>query len=82
MELKDGDLFKTFQHSETWERSNFGTKFSLRGRGCNIPGLEATKWENTKVCIAFMHRKSGEFSRFQIKLTTVTEVSLDLLELK
>jgi hypothetical protein len=32
---------------------------------CNIPGLEAIKGENTKVCIAFMHRKSGEFSRFK-----------------
>ena len=58
------------------------TKFSLRGRGCNIPGFGVTKIEETDVCIAFMHRKSGEFSRFQIKLTTVTEVSLDLLELK
>ena len=55
----DRDLYKSVPHSETSERSNFGTKFSLRGRGCNILGLEATKRENTDVCIAFMHRKSG-----------------------
>jgi hypothetical protein len=28
---------------------------------CNIPGCEARNRENTEVCIAFMHRKSGEF---------------------
>jgi hypothetical protein len=57
-------------------------KFSLRGRDCNILGFVVTKREETHVCIAFMHRKSGEFSCFQIKLVIVTEVSLDLLELK
>ena len=43
------------------------TKFSLRGRDCNIPGIGVTKIEETDVCIAFMHRKSGEFSRFKVK---------------
>jgi hypothetical protein len=33
-------------------------------RHCNIPGCEARNRENTEVCIAFMHRKSGKFSRF------------------
>jgi hypothetical protein len=31
---------------------------------CNIPGCEARNREETEVCIAFMHRKSGKFSRF------------------
>jgi hypothetical protein len=31
---------------------------------CNIPGCEARNRENTEACIAFMHRKSGKFSRF------------------
>ena len=36
------------------------TKFSLRGRGCNVPALEArNRWE-VDMCIAFMHRKSEE----------------------
>jgi hypothetical protein len=30
----------------------------------NIPGCEARNRENTEVCIAFMHRKSGKFLRF------------------
>jgi hypothetical protein len=34
------------------------------GRVCNIPGCEARNRENTEVCIAFMHRKSGKFLRF------------------
>jgi hypothetical protein len=34
---------------------------------CNIPGNGVTKIEETDVCIAFMHRKSGEFSRFKVK---------------
>jgi hypothetical protein len=42
-------------------------KFSLRGRDCNIPGIGVTKIEEADVCIAFMHRKSGEFSRFKVK---------------
>ena len=58
------------------------TKFSLRGRDCNIPRFGVTKIEETDVCIAFMHRKSGEFSRFQVKHVTVTEVSLDLDEIE
>jgi hypothetical protein len=37
------------------------TKLILRGRVCNIPGCEARNRENTEVCIAFMHRKSGKF---------------------
>jgi hypothetical protein len=45
-------------------------KFSLRRRGCNIPGFGVTKREETEKCIAFMHRKSGEISRFQMKLVT------------
>ena len=57
-------------------------KFNLRGRDCNIPGFGVTKIEETDVCIAFMHRKSGEILSFQIKPVTVTEVSLDLMELK
>jgi hypothetical protein len=31
---------------------------------CNIPGCEARNREDTEVCIAFMHRKSGKFLRF------------------
>jgi formylmethanofuran dehydrogenase subunit E-like metal-binding protein len=54
----------------------------LENVACNILGIEATKRMNRDVCIAFMHRKSGDFLRFQIKLITVTEVSLDLMELK
>ena len=34
---------------------------------CNIPGIGVTKIEETGVCIAFMHRKSGEFSRFKVR---------------
>jgi hypothetical protein len=49
---------------------------------CNIPGCEATNRKETDVCIAFMHRKSGKFSRFEIKLVKVIEVSLKLVELK
>jgi hypothetical protein len=36
----------------------------LTGVYCNILGCEARNRENTEVCIAFMHRKSGKFSRF------------------
>jgi hypothetical protein len=57
-------------------------KLILRGRVCNIPGCEARNSENTEVCIAFMHRKSGKFSRFKKKLVKVIEVSLELMELK
>jgi hypothetical protein len=32
---------------------------------CNIPGCEARNGEEAEVCIAFMHRKSGKFSRFK-----------------
>jgi hypothetical protein len=49
---------------------------------CNIPGCEARNRENTEVCIAFMHRKSGKFSRFSIKLVKVIGASLELMELK
>jgi hypothetical protein len=47
----------------------------------NLPWFGVTKREETYVCIAFMYRKYGEFSRFQVKHVTVTEVSLDLVEL-
>jgi hypothetical protein len=50
-------------------------------RSCNILGFRVTKREETDVCITFMHRKSGEFWR-QIKLVTVAEVLLELMELK
>jgi hypothetical protein len=36
---------------------------------CNIPVFGVTKREKTYVCIAFMNRKSGEFSRFYLKLS-------------
>jgi hypothetical protein len=49
---------------------------------CNIPEFGVTKIEETNVCIAFMNRKFGEFLRFQVKPVTITEVSLDLMELK
>jgi hypothetical protein len=49
---------------------------------CNIPEFGVTKRDETDVRIEFMHKKSGKFSRFQIKLVTVTEVSLELMELK
>jgi FKBP-type peptidyl-prolyl cis-trans isomerase 2 len=65
-----------------YESPNFGMKFILRGRVCNIPGCEARNREETEVCIAFMHRKSGKFLRFQIKVVKVIESSLELMELK
>jgi hypothetical protein len=49
---------------------------------CNIPGCEARNREEIEVCIVFMHRESGKFSRFYIKLVKVMEVSLKLVELK
>jgi hypothetical protein len=33
---------------------------------CNIPGFETRNREGTDMCIAFMHRKSREFLRFQL----------------
>jgi hypothetical protein len=57
-------------------------KLILRGRVCNILGSEARNRENTEVCIAFMHRKSGKFLRFQKELVKVIEASLELMELK
>jgi hypothetical protein len=51
-------------------------KLILRGRVCNILECEARNRENTEVCIAFMHRKSGKFSRFLIKPIKVNDVSL------
>jgi hypothetical protein len=43
-------------------------KFILRERVCNIPGLEDTNREETELCIAFIHRKSGKFScNFKLK---------------
>ena len=63
------DIVCTSQiHTPKRERDQTSrTKFSLRGRDCNIPGIGVTKIEETDVCIAFMHRKSGEFSRFKVK---------------
>jgi hypothetical protein len=49
---------------------------------CNIPGCEAKNREETVVCIAFMHRKSGKFSRFEVKLVKEIEVFLQLVGLK
>jgi hypothetical protein len=49
---------------------------------CNIPGLGLQK-ERKNMCE--MHsciENPGIFSRFQIKLSTETEVSLELMELK
>jgi hypothetical protein len=45
-------------------------------KACNIPGLEA----NTHVCIAFMNRTSGKFSRVRLKHKEI-EVSLKSMEL-
>jgi hypothetical protein len=42
----------------------FQTLKGLRQGDCNIPGCETRNRDNTEVCIAFMHRKSGKFSRF------------------
>jgi hypothetical protein len=49
---------------------------------CNIPPFEDRNREEINVCIAFMHRKSGDFSRFYIKYIKVIGVSLELIELK
>jgi hypothetical protein len=57
-------------------------KFDVEVQKCNIPAFGVTKIKETDVCIAVMHRKSGKISRFQIKYATVTEVSLDLMELE
>jgi hypothetical protein len=57
-------------------------KLILRGRVYNIPGCEARNRENTEVCIALMHRKSGKLLPFWIKLVKVIEPSLELMELK
>jgi hypothetical protein len=51
-------------------------------QSCNILGFETRNIEETGVCIAFMHKKSGEFLRFYIKLAKVIEVFLELMELK
>jgi hypothetical protein len=83
---------KPGSYSSRWRRGTGAGKedlalqvtSSLRNKVvfCNIPGLGVTKREETDVCIAFMHRKSRKFSRFQIKLVKETEISLDLMELK
>jgi hypothetical protein len=41
----------------------------FKGRVCNILGCEARNREETDVCIAFMHRKSGKFMRFELNLS-------------
>ncbi|KAK1660275.1 hypothetical protein QYE76_048434 [Lolium multiflorum] len=37
---KEEDLRKTYPELFRYYNHNFGTKFSLRGKGCNVPGLE------------------------------------------
>jgi hypothetical protein len=78
------DVVSTSQiHTPKRERDQTSrTKFSLRGRDCNIPGIGVTKIEETDVCIAFMHRKSGEFSRFKVKQSQYLKFHLTLVELK
>jgi hypothetical protein len=65
-----------------YESVNFGSKFSLRGRDCNILAFEDRNREEIDVCIAFMNRKSKQFLRFYIKYIKVIGVSLELMELK
>jgi hypothetical protein len=36
-------MIPTISHPTTYMSVNFGTKFSLRGGDCNIPGLEVIK---------------------------------------
>ncbi|KAK1620721.1 hypothetical protein QYE76_026238 [Lolium multiflorum] len=38
---KEEDMRKTYPELFRYYNHNFGTKFSLRGKGCNVPGLEA-----------------------------------------
>jgi hypothetical protein len=47
---------------------------------CNISGFEVTKREKIDICFAFMREKSRKFSRFQIKLVKLFEVSLELMD--
>jgi hypothetical protein len=47
-----------------WKEAQETTPIPEPEYWCNIPGCEARNRENTEVCIAFMHRKSGKFSRF------------------
>jgi hypothetical protein len=49
---------------------------------CNIPVFGVTKIEETDVCMAFMHGKSGEFSRFKVKQSQQLKFHLTLMELK
>jgi hypothetical protein len=37
---KEEDLRATYPELFRYYNHNFGTKFSLRGKGCNVPGLE------------------------------------------
>jgi hypothetical protein len=55
-------------------------KFDVEVQKCNIPAFGVTKIKETDVCIASMHRKSGEFSRVHLKHKDV-EVSLVSREL-
>jgi hypothetical protein len=66
------------EDEEEWRRRRRRGGGVEETRVCNIPGFGVTKMEETDVCIAFMHRKSGEFSFFKNKTVTVTKVSLDL----
>jgi hypothetical protein len=61
---RHGSRFENLEYSESQSLSkNLDSSF-LSVDECNIPGCEARNRENTEVCIAFMHRKSGKFSRF------------------
>jgi hypothetical protein len=51
---------------ETWA-SLCGDADDADETDCNILGLGVTKREETDVCTAFMHIKSGEFLRFHLK---------------
>jgi hypothetical protein len=50
-----------------YESENFGMKFSLRGRDCNIPAFEDRNREKIDVCIAFMHEKIWQIFALLIK---------------
>jgi hypothetical protein len=43
---------------------NWSVIYIINTAPSNIPGCETRNREKTEVCIAFMHRKSGKFSRF------------------
>jgi hypothetical protein len=63
----NGSMASPLQHGSRSFMGPPGLGWAATGPSCNISGLEARKGENTDVCIAFMHRNSGEFSRFKVK---------------